>query len=565
MKKTKLSQPNKSAATPSDFPWWPVIAAAASFVLVWIVYGPALNGPFVFDDRFQVFLNPERATIPFLQWIRSSRPLLLSTFWLNYQAGGTAPFGYHAVNILLHFAASAAVGFSLAKLLDLSGLPRVKSTGFALFGAALFLLHPLQTESVSYVISRSEPLSILLYFSAFALYLYRPEGPIGWGRAAAIALLFVAGLSTKEHTITLPALLLLTDFYFRPGEFRKRLRIYALLAVVAAGGLVWVASTLRQSNSAGLNLESLTPATYAFTQGRMIWNYVRLFFLPVGQNLDPDIPVSHSLMDHGAIFAWAALLAAVGVAWLYRKTWPLASYGFLVFLLLLAPTSSIIPILDVFAEHRLYLPFIGLALVAIDILRRVKASQATWVCIAILAVCSVLTFQRNQLWGDPILLWTDAVSKSPRKARPNFQLAHAYFEKQQCAKALPYFEAAGDVDKRNIRMLIDWAMTYECLGRYEEGLAKLQQADALVPSASTKASMAIFYGGLRRWPDVLRVLDEAEKQDPNYAYTYTYRGDYFEVQGDYAAAAEQHRKALSIAPWLQKARDSLDRVTRRSQ
>ncbi len=72
------------------------------FVLVWIVCGPAINGPFVFDDRFQVFLQPDRASVPFLQWIRSSRPLLIFTFWLNYQAGGTAPFGYHAVNVLLH-------------------------------------------------------------------------------------------------------------------------------------------------------------------------------------------------------------------------------------------------------------------------------------------------------------------------------------------------------------------------------------------------------------------------------------------------------------------------------
>jgi hypothetical protein len=98
-----------------------------------------------------------------------------------------------------------------------------------------------------------------------------------------------------------------------------------------------------------------------------------------------------------------------------------------VFLLLLAPTSSVIPILDVFAEHRLYLPFLGLTLVAIEILRRLSVSQATWISLAILAVCSVLTFQRNQLWSDPLLLWADAAAKSPRKARPSFQLAHAYF------------------------------------------------------------------------------------------------------------------------------------------
>jgi tetratricopeptide (TPR) repeat protein len=197
------------------------------------------------------------------------------------------------------------------------------------------------------------------------------------------------------------------------------------------------------------------------------------------------------------------------------------------------------------------------------VLRRIPVSHATWICIAILAACAVLTFQRNQLWGDPILLWRDTVSKSPRKPRPNFQLAHAYTQNDQCAQALPYFESAGRVDKRNVRMLLDWALTYECLGRYEDGLAKLQEAFDLDPSASTKATMAIFYGGLQRWPEVLRVLAEAEKEDPGYAYTYAYRGDYYEVQGDYAAAAAEYERALAVAPWLQKAKDGLARVSQR--
>ncbi len=557
MKKTSP----KPTSKPSDFPWWPVVAAAASFVLLWIVYGPALNGAFVFDDRFQPFLRPEISTRPFLSWISSNRPLLMLTFWFNYTAGGTEPFGYHVVNVLLHFCASIAVGLSAAKILSLAGTNRTKSIGLGLFGGALFLLHPLQTESVSYVVSRSETLSVLLFFTAFALFLYRADGPVSWIRAIVITLIFGAALSTKEHTLTLPLLFVLTDFYFNPKGLRDNLRLYGLLAAFAVMGAIGVTAVLKSSNSAGLSLENLSPAAYFFTQGRMIWNYVRFFILPTGQNLDPDFPVSHGLMEHGALFGWLALAVAVGVAWVYRKSWPLASYGFLLFLLLLGPTSSLIPILDVFAEHRLYLPFLGLTLVALDVLRRMNLSPATWTCIAIIAVCSVLTFQRNQLWGDPVLLWSDAASKSPHKPRPNFQLAHAYFQKNQCAKAIPYFEAAAETDKKNARMLVDWAMTYECLGRYEEGLAKLQQASAIAPSAPTTATMAILYGEMQKWPDVLHVLAEAEKQDPSYAYNYAYRGDYYEVQGNYASAAAEYQRAITAAPWMQKAKDGYIRVT----
>jgi tetratricopeptide (TPR) repeat protein len=385
---------------------------------------------------------------------------------------------------------------------------------------------------------------------------------IGWGRIILIILLFGTALSTKEHTLMLPALILLTDYFIDPRPMRENIRVYSFFGVAAAAGALAVMAVLRNSNSAGFSVAGMNPTSYALTQCRVIWTYVRMFFLPYGQNLDHDIPMSHTPLEHGAIFGLLALLAAVGAAWVYRKSWPLASYGFLVFLLLLAPTSTVIPILDVIAEHRLYLPFIGLTLICLDVLRRVPAAQATWACIAALAVCSVLTFQRSTIWGDPILLWSDAASKSPRKMRPNFQLAFAYSQKQQCIQAEEYYQIAAGIQTPSDRLLIDWAMNFDCLGRYQQGIDKLRQADAQAPSASTKASMAILYGAMGKWPEALAALDAAEKADPNYPYTYAYRGDYHEVQGDLAAAAAEYRRAIAVAPWLQKAKDGLARVTK---
>jgi len=561
MKKVKARQETRPGAG-RELPWWPILGSAAAFVLVWIVYGPALNGAFVFDDRFLPMMREERAARPFLDWIASNRPLLLASFWLNYQLGGINPFGYHVVNVLLHSGTSLMVGLIIARLLTWTGTTGVKRTGLALFGGTLFLLHPLQTESVAYVVSRSETLSVLIYFAAFVVFLYRPEGPVQWGRALLIAVMLGIALSTKEHTLTLPALMLLTDYSFNPRGIRENFRAYAVFALAAVGGAVAVASVLRASNSAGFALENLSPATYAFTQCRVIWMYVKFFFLPYGQNLDPDITVSQTLFEHGAIFGLLALLASVVAAWIYRKRWPLASYGWLVFLLLLGPTSSVIPILDVLAEHRLYLPMLGLILICVDVLRKVTVAQATWASIAILSVCSVLTFQRSRLWGDPILLWSDSAAKSPRKMRPNFQLAYAYSQKQQCPQAHRYFEIAAGIQKPSYNLLLDWAMNFECLGRYEEGLAKLREADALVPAASNKATMAIFYGAMNRWPEALETLRLAEEADPKYPYTYAYRGDLYEVQGNLEAAAAEYRRAIAVAPWLQKAKDGLARVSR---
>jgi hypothetical protein len=203
MKKAKTRPTSKTAVAAGnrDFPWWPVLGSLAAFVVVWVAYGPALHGPYVFDDQALPVLGPDAAYRSFTSWMSTNRPFWMFTFWLNYQV----------VNVLIHYATSVAVGLVVAKLLALAGTTGVKRTGLGVFGGALFLLHPVQTESVAYIVSRSEPLSVLFYFSAMALFLYRPEGPVSWPRTIGIALLTAAALSTKEHTVTLPALLLLTD------------------------------------------------------------------------------------------------------------------------------------------------------------------------------------------------------------------------------------------------------------------------------------------------------------------------------------------------------------------
>src|SRR5260370_1233316 len=146
-----------------------------------------------------------------------------------------------------------------------------------------------------------------------------------------------------------------------------------------------------------------------------------MFVLPYGQNVDPDVPLSPGPLDHGAIIGLVALVAAVAAAWTYRKRWPLASFGVLVFLLLLAPTSSLVPIRDVLAERRLYLPFLGLVLVCLEFLRRLELKPMLAASAAVLALAMALTWQRAAVWGSPLALWQDAAAQSPQHHRPQLQ------------------------------------------------------------------------------------------------------------------------------------------------
>jgi tetratricopeptide (TPR) repeat protein len=544
-------------------PWHYWAALGAAFLAVCIVYWPAVDGPFVLDDLYLPFTAPESAGAPLLHWVRGLRPLLMFTFWINCRISGLETFSYHFLNLLLHLATGALSFLIVRKFLDRAGESGWKRDGLAAFAAGLFLLHPLQTESVAYVASRSETLSVMFFYAAFALFLYRRSEAIGWLEALGVLALFAAAVSTKEHAAVLPALLLLTDvFWGSLRSIRRNWRLYVPLALAVAPALRMVWHVLRGNNTAGFSVQAFTWVQYFWTQCRAIWFYIRLLLLPYGQNVDHDFAVSTTPTAHGAAIGLVALLLAVAAAVYYRRRFPLGSYGFLTFLLLLAPTSSFVPILDVVAERRLYLPFIGLLLVVVDVVRRWKAPprRVAAALAGVLALMAVLTYSRSAVWGNAEALWKDAVSKSPAKGRPHLQLGFVYFAQQRYAAALPEFEAAARYGGRTYAVLVDLGQDYEYLGRHDEAIAALRQAAALLPDANTNSMVALACLRAGRYAEAAQALDTAERLDPSFAPTYAYRGYLYAARNDLAAAAKEYRHALSLDPANEVARDGLARL-----
>jgi protein O-mannosyl-transferase len=534
--------------------WWPWAVGAVGLFLVFQVYGPALNGAFVFDDRSLPFFDP-RISQNLSKWVGMLRPLLMVSFWLDYRLIGFAnpaehPYIFHATNVLLHFFVSVVAALITAKLLEWANVTGRMRATLAVFSGALFLLHPLQTESVAYVASRSEDLSTLFYYGAFAIFLWRPAESITLLRSFAILALAAAALATKEHALTLPVLFLLTDYFWGRGGIRKNGILYGLFAAGAAVGGIYVYRVLATTTSAGFRVAAFTPFQYFLTQCRVIWIYMRMFFLPFGQNIDPDIPVSHGLFDQGAIFGLVALIALVAAAWIYRERYPLGSYGLFVFLLLLSPTSSFVPINDVLAEHRLYLPFIGLTLVSVELLRRLTFTNLVWASAAALLFCCALTYKRNYVWQSPIALWQDSVGKAPDKYRPRFQLAFAQYDAQprRCAGAAQSYEVASRLAPVDDTLLIDWGLALGCANRWQEALTKMQQAAKLKNTAHVHTQIAMVDVNLQHSDDALNELDEAERIDPNYDSTYAYRGQVYAYQGNIPAAMDQFKRALALNP-----------------
>ncbi len=564
VKRRLKGRPKAPSGTPKPAPtkpssrWW--IYAAVGAVIIFVafqVYAPALSGPFVFDDTSQPYHTPDYPG-NLSAWLHGVRPLLMFTYWANYQYS-QAPIGFHIVNVLLHLLNSFLIFLIVRKLLQRD------STDWLIpaFAGAVFLLHPIQTEAVSYIAGRSETLSVLFFLAAFAIFLYRPAPAISWPVSLAVLVLFGAAAATKEHTLALPALLLLTDYYWNPGfsfsGIRRNWRLYIPIAAGAAVGLAFVSRILAQANSAGFSLKDFTWYQYFFTQCRAFFVYLRLLVFPAGQDIDWDFPASHNLLDHGAIFGLAAIVLLAAAAIYFRRRYPLASYGFLAYLLLMAPTSSFVPIKDTLAERRLYLPMIGILLVVTAALARIRIDRRKLAALlsATVLVLAFLTYQRNQVWASDTALWEDAARNSPAKQRVHFHLAHAYFSLGRCSDALAQYAQAAQLNKPDYGLLVDWGLAYECADQPDAAVTKLREAAALDPTAHVYTQIAMVYAKRSHWPEALDALAAAEKRDPNYAVTYYYRGGVRAKTGDFAGAVADYQHALALDPTLEPARQGL--------
>ncbi|MDQ6664672.1 MAG: tetratricopeptide repeat protein [Acidobacteriota bacterium] len=547
-------------------PWWLGLAA---LICAFEIYSPGINGPFVFDDLTLPFGSSQAADFPFRAWL-GVRPLLMISYWLNYRLSGESTFSYHAVNVLLHAANSILVFWIVRRLLEWAAVATritpAKRRLLALFAAAFFLFHPVATEAVTYIAGRSETLSVLFFFSTFTIFLYRRSQAISWPVSASILILFAAAINTKEHTAVLPLIFLLTDYFWNPGfsltGIKRNWRLYVPLAALTLAGVLFLLRYLSSAPTIGFHIKDLAWHEYFFTECRAFFVYLRLFLLPFGQNVDYDFPISRTIFDRGAIFALLGIVILAGAAIYFRRRFPLASYGFLMSVILFAPTSSFVPIADVLVERRLYLPFIGLLLISIEFLNRVQWDRKTLATVlaSICLVMGFLTYRRNGIWSSALALERDAVEKSPRSARAHEQLGFAYFFEGRCAEAATEYETAAKYQKPTYMLYLDWGVALDCKKDFDRALGKLRAGAAIQATAQVYAAIGRVLSRQGKWDESLAALKKAESLDPSFARTYIYRGAIHQDLGQLQAAESDYHLALHYDPRNENARDLLMRL-----
>lgn len=457
--------PPSSPSTPllERFRW----QALAVGLLVLIAYANSLGSSFHFDDA-AIFTN-QGIVSPGFGWnvfrLGQTRPLTYLTFHWNYLAGGQNPLLYHWVNLLLH-AGNCILLLALAR--------RYLSSSTAVCVAVLFALHPLQTESVTYVFERATLLST--HFALWTLWFHSR------GKYLESAGMFALSLLAKEEAVALPVFLLLLDLF--EGR-RPKIPYFAVLAgfdLLAAGHLIYAVRVSPFDPGIG-RVAGVSALDYLLTQSRVLWIYLRLIVAPIGLNLDHDVPFSTGLLAPRATLAAIVALAALiaGLLWLAWKKHPAALWA-LGFFLLIAPSSSIIPQSDSIFEHRTYLPLISMAIALGFLLESIPRPLRLIACAVLIPAMLAGTISRNAVWHDDRTLWTDIAAKSPNKGRAWLGMASAY--RNDPAQARQYLMKGLSVDPVNAELHNSLGVRLMSLNQPAEALVHFQRNMALTGASA---------------------------------------------------------------------------------
>ena len=415
-----------------------------------LAYSNTFRVPFIFDDQNAIVRNlhirslwpPWDAMITQAQTPVAGRPIVNLSLAINYAISGLHPWSYHAFNLIIHILNALLLFGIVCRTLDhgKTDSGETNSNEAAAFAIALiWLVHPLLTESVTYVVQRTELLMALF----FLLTLYCVIRGRYFGAIVACAL----GMGAKEVMAVVPVVVLLYDRTFMAGSFREALRQrWQLYAGLAATWLVLMASITggARSGSVGLHLHGLTPIHYALTECGVIARYLRLAVLPYPLALDyDDWPIAQSVTDvwPAVLFILALLAATLWALW--RKP----QWGFLgaFFFLVLAPTSSFVPVVtEVAAERRMYLPLAALVTGVVLTMRCIVKKPRRQVLIVVLVGAGffVMTVGRNYDYASEILIWSDTVKQRPNNARAQMSLGVALFQQGDVDDALTHLREA---------------------------------------------------------------------------------------------------------------------------
>lgn len=480
----------------SSFNNYTAIFAAA--LVLGLAYASSFQGVFVFDDHYAIVQNPTIRDLAHLDRILlipgavggtvGGRPIANLTLAVNYAISGTHPWSYHAVNLAIHFAAALVLFGVVRRTLRLPRFDHASTpnpTWIAWSIALLWALHPLQTESVTYIVQRVESLTGLFYLLTAYCFIRSLDTHARRWTVGAFGFC-LCGMGTKEVMVTAPLVILLYDRTFVGRSWREvwgeRWRIHGALLSTWIFLAVLVAGTEGRGGSAGFG-GPISWTEYAQTQCVAIVHYLRLALWPHPLVFDYGVELVREPLR--IVVCGLILLGLVGATvWAWARR-PVLGFLGACFFLFLAPSSSVVPIAtQTMAEHRMYLALIPLVAVAVYATVGFAGTAGRVVMVILTLAAGVATASRNRVYRSELALWQDTVAHAPSnpRARTNLGLELAAAGRLQEATA-EYLQAV-QLDPKSVQTLINLCAVLREGGRPEEALTYGQRALELDANSS---------------------------------------------------------------------------------
>ena len=599
------------------------LAAAAIIAAALAAYADSFSGVFILDDQPSIVDNPTIRHLADLKTVLTGqtgsglptdgRPLLNLSLAVNYAISGAHIWSYHALNIAIHILAGLAL-FGIARR-TLEGMARrpgaARTLGpdgpvlAALAVALLWVLHPLETESITYIVQRAESLMGLFYLLTLYCFIRGAEAESAFARASAgekaarhrpwfwFGLSWLAcllGMASKEVMISAPLIVCLYDRTFVSGSFRKAWQVHRGVFIGLASswlllGLL-VISTNSRGHSVGFGL-GVTWYTYALTQLYAVAHYLRLSFWPHPLVFDYGSAVVRGPGDVAPQMAVIFLLLAATLVALRR--WPAIGFCGAWFFAILAPTSTVVPVAtQTVAEHRMYLPLAAVAALVVAGACAVAARRGIFTLLAIALGLGLLTARRNSEYQSAVSIWNNTLAQHPESWRAQSDLgialaedpgrlkeAMAHFEEalrlnpdsaqehlnlatvlvkypDRVNEAISHYETALRIDPKSVEAHFDLAIALaDNAGRVPEAIAQYNEALRLRPDfVEAHNNLAILLARIPgRLNEAISHYNEALRLKPDYAEShYNLAFAMARVPGRMPEAMSHYEQALRIRP-----------------
>ena len=559
-------------------------AAKAPWVLIVVgvvVYANSLNGPFMWDDQAYIVENESIRQLWPPAWAEhalGNRPTAAFTLALNYAIGGLNVVGYHAVNVAIHLlCALTALAVLRHTLTQHRGTDpgEVSGAGLALAIALLWMVHPLTSECVNYITQRTESLMALFFLlTLYCALCGFDSGSRAWYAGAVLCC--ALGMASKESMAAAPLVVLLYDRTFSAGSFGRALRLrYQLYGGLVLTWLVLIRGlwTRPHGDTIGLDLR-IDAWTYALNQCQMLWAYLRRVVWPHPLILDYGFARQLALVD-----VWlegVAIVALLGLTAVALRRWPPWGFSGAWFFLILAPTSSFVPILtEGGAERRMYLPLLGpvaLATVAswralsrggrrrgepVHLATRAGAALVLATALAL----SWTTAERNRDYRSATAIWRTVVEAEPLSGRGHNNLGSALEKEGAVEEALRHYRRAVDINPGYAAAHKNLGALLGLTGDIDAAVYHLRKAVEIQPRfAEAHHNLAL---ALRLQGDDDRAfahLRQALDIDPDLAQAHYNLANLLSARQRYDEAVSHYRRALQLKPDYGKARQNLETV-----